>query len=105
MTSTAINPVKARMMVQLVSLWIPISLLILALIIIQIQPLLSVIFFISSAALLILGIVLASVTVFLVKCPHCNRRCFSFTFPVWPFERVCSNCETPFQHFGAHRDT
>ena len=44
---------------------------------------------------MIAAMALAVFALLKVKCPNCEQRFFSLTFPVWPFEWKCAVCGEP----------
>ena len=41
---------------------------------------------------MVIAIAVASFALFKVRCANCDKRFFSLTYPVWPFEWKCRAC-------------
>jgi hypothetical protein len=59
------------------------------------SPNLGVILILLAFPTMIAAMALAAFAQLNVKCPNCEQRFFSFTFPVWPFEWRCAVCGEP----------
>ena len=59
------------------------------------SPRLGIILILLAFPMVIASMALAVFAQLKVKCPNCEQRFFSFTYPIWPFEWRCTVCGEP----------